>query len=322
MKTTKTNIQLSQQDCLQLLKTLGDDSIDLIATDPPYFRVKKDDWDRQWPTADDFLHWLDGVLAELARVMSPLGSIYLFAGPHMATQVEQLISGHFSVLNHIFWRKPTSRHLAVRKTDLRRYFPQTESIIFAESLQRQPAPDYSAHYEPIRAYLDHARQTAGVTRAQINKACGNQMAGHWFSRSQWSLPSAKHYETINQLVGGQLKPYEAICAEYQALRRTFNITPERRAFNGNKERPHTNVWDFPVVNTYPGKHPCEKPTQLMEHIVLTSSNPGQTVLDPFAGSGTTAVACINTGRNFIGSEKGPDEYHQALERISKARANT
>ena len=62
-------------------------------------------------------------------------------------------------------------------------------------------------------------------------------------------------------------------------------------------------------------HPAEKPVPLMEFYINNSTNEGDIVLDPFMGSGTTAIACINTGRNYIGFEIDPDYYEAALERI-------
>jgi hypothetical protein len=60
-------------------------------------------------------------------------------------------------------------------------------------------------------------------------------------------------------------------------------------------------------------HPTEKPIDLMAH--LTSRSKGLVVLDPFMGSGTTGIACIRTGRQFIGIEKDPAHYRTAVERI-------
>lgn len=64
-------------------------------------------------------------------------------------------------------------------------------------------------------------------------------------------------------------------------------------------------------------HPTEKPLKLMERLILASSNEGDTVLDCCMGSGTTGVACVNTGRNFIGIEKDPEYFKIAEQRIYK-----
>lgn len=66
-------------------------------------------------------------------------------------------------------------------------------------------------------------------------------------------------------------------------------------------------------------HPCPKPLEWMEWLVERTTRPGQTVLDPFMGSGTTGVACVNTGRNFIGCEIDPGYYAIAERRIAEAQ---
>jgi len=63
-------------------------------------------------------------------------------------------------------------------------------------------------------------------------------------------------------------------------------------------------------------HPTQKPIALYEYLIKTYSNEGDTVLDPCMGSGTTGVACMNTGRNFIGIEKEENYYKIAEQRIS------
>ena len=64
-------------------------------------------------------------------------------------------------------------------------------------------------------------------------------------------------------------------------------------------------------------HPTQKPLALMEEIIKRHTNLGQTILDPFMGSGTTAIACINTNRNYIGFELDKEYYEKAKNRINK-----
>lgn len=68
-------------------------------------------------------------------------------------------------------------------------------------------------------------------------------------------------------------------------------------------------------------HPTQKPVALMEYLILTYTNEGETVLDNTMGSGTTGVACANTGRNFIGIERDEKYFQIAKERIEQAYAN-
>ena len=66
-------------------------------------------------------------------------------------------------------------------------------------------------------------------------------------------------------------------------------------------------------------HPTQKPLKLVEWLIKTYSNEGDLVLDPFSGSATTAVACINTNRNFIGFELQPEYFEKAIARIENAK---
>lgn len=65
------------------------------------------------------------------------------------------------------------------------------------------------------------------------------------------------------------------------------------------------------------EHPCQVPVELMERIILLTTNEGDLVVDPFMGSGTTAIACINTNRRFIGFEIDEKYYELAKNRINQ-----
>jgi DNA modification methylase len=73
----------------------------------------------------------------------------------------------------------------------------------------------------------------------------------------------------------------------------------------------------PSANRY---HPTEKPVELLERLILKMTDEGDTVLDPFMGSGATGVACMNTGRKFIGIEIDGDYFAKARTRIEQAQA--
>ena len=312
-------IDIRNTDALSLLRSLPDSSVDLIATDPPYFRVKDEAWDRQWAKPSEFVAWLGTVADEWRRVLKPNGSLYCFASPQMAARVEVMLADRFAVLGHLVWRKETGRHKAACKEALRAFFPASERIIFCE----QPGSDLVAKgeaqyvakcdelrgfvFEPLRAYLDGERERVGLTAKQCDAACGNQMSGHYFTRSQWTLPTRANYDKIRAaaraIYGAEFafrREYEDLRREYEDLRREYEDL--RRPFFAVPDAPYTDVWTFPVVPHRPGKHVCEKPSAMMEHIVRTSSRPGAVVLDCFMGSGTTGVAAARLGRSFIGCD--------------------
>lgn len=83
----------------------------------------------------------------------------------------------------------------------------------------------------------------------------------------------------------------------------------------------SNVFTYPIRSpTRDGRHETEKPLALMMDIVASFTDPGDTVLDPFMGSGTTGVACMRLGRMFVGVEKDPRFFKIAESRIRAAAA--
>lgn len=94
--------------------------------------------------------------------------------------------------------------------------------------------------------------------------------------------------------------------QYENLRRPFRVT---------KEVPYTNVWTYPPVPYYPGKHPCEKPIEMMIDIISASTRPGDVVADFFMGSGSTIKAALQLGRQAIGVELEEERFLQTVSEI-------
>lgn len=327
---------VEQADALAFLRSLPAQSVDLIATDPPYFRVKDLAWDRAWSSADAFVAWIGELADEWLRVLRPNGSLYVFASSTMAARVEVEIARRFEVLNSIVWRKQSTDdprsgpHGRVSKPTLRAFFPQTERIVFAEhkgaDLVAKGEAGYAAKcdearglvFEPIRAYIDGERERAGMSRSDVDRALGNCMSGHYFSRVQWALPTRANYEAMrvamNERGGSFLRrEYDDLRREYDDLRRPFRVSADV---------PFTDVWEFRTVGHRKGKHPCEKPADLARHIVQSSSRPGAVVLDTFAGSGAFLAEAVRLGRRAIGCDMDARWAESAAQRCSDAAHDT
>lgn len=355
LKTTQINgAQLVCADSLQFIKTIPDNSVNLIATDPPYFGVKSNDWDNQWESDADFLGWLDEFLAEFWRILAPNGSLYMFSGSRLASKIELLTRDRFNVLNHITWAKPSGMWKRQNKESLRAYFPATERIIFAEhygaSGYAKGQSGYASKcadlqkdiFAPLIELFATARRQLGISAADINAVTGKQMCSHWFSGSQWRLPSLvdfqklqalfqrksgemgiacpppfnvgyaeheQHYAELRQRYEAVKGQYDELKAQYENLRRPFSVTADV---------PYTDVWTFPPVQYYPGKHPCEKPAALMEHIIKSSTRPGDVVADFFMGSGSTVKAALKLERKAIGVELEEERYLQTVEEVKNS----
>jgi site-specific DNA-methyltransferase (adenine-specific) len=165
-------------------------------------------------------------------------------------------------------------------------------------------------------------QRAGLTNKDADKATGSQMAGHWFTRVQWMLPTQEKYEQLQACAnanGGEYlrREYEDLRREYEDLRREYEDL--RRFFDCRSGDQFSDVWSF-AAPTFNHGHPTEKPVGLMSYIVRLSVREKGTALDPFMGSGTTGVAAIQLGRKFIGIEREPKYFDIACQRIEQAVA--
>ncbi len=343
--TVKINsVELVNADCLQYIATLPDNSIDLIVTDPPYFKVKPNGWDNQWNGDEDYLRWLDLCLSQFWRVLKPAGSLYLFCGHRLASDIEIMMRERFNVLNHIIWAKPSGRWNGCNKESLRAYFPSTERILFAEHYQGPYQPKDNGYSDkcdelkrhvmtPLISYFRDARADLGVSSAQIAEATGKKnMASHWFGASQWQLPSEEDYKKLQALFTqiaiakhqrNELKdPHHQLVAIWHSLNRKYSELLEeykslRRSFSVSVSVPYTDVWTHKPVQFYPGKHPCEKPADMLRQIISASSKPGQVVADFFMGSGSTIKEAMDLGRPAIGVELEPERFNQTVDEVQK-----
>ena len=97
-------------------------------------------------------------------------------------------------------------------------------------------------------------------------------------------------------------------------RASSNYNPQERVTTVNEGyRYPLTVQKF---KSEKGLHPTQKPVELFEYLIKTYTNDGETVLDNCMGSGTTAIACINTNRNYIGFELDQEYYRASIERIN------
>lgn len=92
-------------------------------------------------------------------------------------------------------------------------------------------------------------------------------------------------------------------------RNPISVIPFKVPITGAKTKKYTKEVDLRI-------HPTQKPIALFEYLIKTYSNEGETILDNCMGSGTTAIAAINTNRNYIGFELDEEYYNTSLDRIN------
>lgn len=306
-------IDLRLGDCLELMKDIPDGSVDLVLTDPPYGtmntdggrRMKINGWDSIIPTKEMFL--------ELSRVLRPNGKAILFSQePYTANLITSAIpSLPFS--QRLIWLKNTFANCLGANKNCVNFF---EDICIFSKLGH----DYSGE-NPLREYFAKVYEFIGKTKKEIMQIVG-QRADHCFrlNSSQHSLCTEQTYQELISTFGiDKMQGF----VEYAGLRKTQDEYAQKYSsvFNiwqGGKSK--SNVLEYKKDND--GYHPTQKPVALLEDLIKTYSNEGNTVLDFTMGSGSTGVACVNTNRNFIGIELDEGYFNIAKKRIEEAQAQS
>ncbi|MEN3001380.1 MAG: DNA methyltransferase [Armatimonadota bacterium] len=243
--------QVLHGDCIEIMRTLPAESIDVIFADPPYnlqlrqelYRpnlTRVDTVDEEWDHFESFeaydrftVAWL----SEARRLLKETGTLWVIGTYHNIFRVGKILQDlGFWILNEIAWIKtnPTPNFRGVRFTNAH------ETLIWAQKEQGKP---YTFNYHDMKALNDDLQM-----------------------RSDWYIP---------------------VCSGRERLR-----------IEGEKA------------------HPTQKPEALLYRVILASTKPGDVILDPFFGTGTTGAVAKRLGRRWIGIEKDARYVQLARERIA------
>ncbi len=316
--TFKTTRALAiKGDSLQVLKNIPDHSISLILTDPPYHSTKKKNiyGDTAFQEDEHYLEWMYQYAKEWARILKPNGSLFCFCSPCMAGKLENIFSRDFNILSQIVWTKPNDPGFdgwkqKMNKESLRQWYDHSERIIFAE-----PATNGNLHRSYFGSVLKEFRKLSGLTSNKLTEIIGAYgKVNHGGAVSNWeagrNVPSKIQYEKIKDamLKTGKIKLMPA----YQDVVRPFII---------DKTKEFTDIWTFPNIRPYKGKHPAEKPITLLEHAITATTFTDDIVLDCFSGSGSTAVAALKLGRYSISVEIEDDWFNKTTKLLKYIENN-
>jgi site-specific DNA-methyltransferase (adenine-specific) len=235
------NAVIFNADCLELLNSFPEDSVDMIFADPPYMlsnngftcqngkmaNVNKGKWDKSGGFEED-TKFHDKWISACRRILKPEGTIWISGTYHSIYQCGYLLQKHkFHFLNDIAWFKPN----ASPNLSCRFFTASHETLIWARKDKK-----------------------------------------------------AKHTFNYTKMKDGHF-PEDKLKKENTQMRSVWSISTPK---SGEKKN---------------GKHPTQKPLDLLKRIVLASTNENDIVVDPFCGSGTTGDACKCLGnRFFVGIE--------------------
>lgn len=224
-------------DAVGLMNKLPDESIDLIATDPPY-NLKKDYGNsidhKEW---NEYERFTQAWIKQAVRILKPTGSIYVFMGVRFIARL-------FTAMEekHLLFNGWITWHYTQGMGRKKGFSPRHEDILYFTKTD-----DYIFNLDEVRIPQKYFRKRNNMEGANPGDV--------------WQF-SHVHYSN-----------------------------PERQP------------------------HPTQKPSALMERIIKASSNPGDVVLDPFVGSGTTCAVANALGRQWIGFDLNPDYIEMSQKRI-------
>ena len=325
-------MQLLKGDCLELMKDIPDGSVDLVLCDLPYGTTDCS-WDSVLPFEDLWGHY--------KRVLKSNGIAALFSAQPFTTL---LINSNRSAFRYCwYWVKNQAtgftfaRHQPMRKVE--------EICVFVCNV---PGHNNQGKHQELREYMFTELSRSGKSRKDINKALGNTMSSHYFTHGQqFSIPSAENWSKLQTATGCFNRSYADIRKEYEKdlggpAGKSFTYNPQGiktiRDAKPKKRKPQKRetVYDMgplqkeytPRFANYPknvlqfdterGLHPTQKPVPLLEYLIRTYTNEGDTILDNCMGSGSTGVAAKRVGgRHFIGIEQNEQYFEIARERIEK-----
>ena len=314
--------ELWHGDCLELMKNIPDGSVDLVLTDPPYGTMKnfgkseaakeigyKDcEWDDVIP--------IDKMFAEISRVLRQNGKAIIFGQEPFTSKLITSTIASIPLSYRAIWLKDSfGNKFMCNKAMVNRF----EDICVFSKLGH----DYCGE-NPLREYFARVLDFVGATSCkEINARLGHRKAEHCFyvtgsrnGSTQFSLCTERTYQELIDVFGiDKMQGF----IEYAELRKTQDEYTQKYAsvFNlwqGGKSK--SNVLEYKKDND--GYHPTQKPVALLEDLIQTYSNEGNTVLDFTMGSGSTGVACLNTNRHFIGIELDEGYFNIAKKRIEEA----
>ena len=297
--------KIYNEDCLVGMKRIPDSSIDLIVTDPPYGTIKgleTDGWKKEGANEWDVVIDTKLLFDEYARILRDNGRAILFSQEPYTSSLRTYNETYGIEFNYpMVWLKNNHANSFTAKKAPLSYFEDIN--VFTKKYSKNS-------YKELRDYFKRLQEFIGLNLKEINKVMGNRRAEHTFYWNSYQFKLCTN-ETYVKLVERfkineweDFKTYEEL-KEYD-YKRTFNLP------KGEKFIP--NILEFDKENDR--YHPTQKPTDMIEYLINIYSNESDTVLDSCMGSGTTAIACINTNRKYIGFELDEGYYKASIERIN------
>lgn len=306
-------------DCRVLLKGVPPSSVQTIYLDPPFnsdrtYTLEQGStvgFEDKW-TDEAYAAFIDEVISGCIPLLKKDGSLFFHISSDQMFIPEQVLRKRFSHVRPIFWKRCRS------KNNVKKTLGAAVDVIFwcSQSMSRK----FRMVYQPRDAYyVEHSFKNSDA-RGNFSLGhlvCDRTRAGHDYTfeingmsfhpKRGWRIP--KH-------------ELEALAADdrlYTPKTKTANLY-KKIYLHESEGKPSMDLWDdIPSIaqGNEERSYPTAKPLKLLERIIQMTTDAGDLVVDPMAGSGTTGIACKNLGRQCVLMDQNPEAISIMKEKIGE-----
>jgi len=313
-------------DSRELMKEVEDKSIDCIYFDPPFnsnrkYRLtsKKDSigFDDLFRSNGEYTSLIEPMVHQAQRILKEEGSFFFHISADQMLIPHMICSKYFNRVQPIFWKRSRS------KNNIKSKLGACTDVIFWCS--KVAKPKFNMVYQPLDEYYS---KNSYKNKDEV----GNFALGHiCYTKTQ--APDKDKRPDRYYTYTHQEKEYAPKYGWRVSLEKLEKLVEQNRIYFPKKEggnpykkiykheslgKPSTDYWDdihSIAMGSEGRKYPTQKPVLLLERIITMSTDEGDTILDPVAGSGTTGIAAANIGRNYILFDLNPDAKTIFAERL-------
>lgn len=310
--STKENIKVYHGDCLIESDKIESGSVDLILTDLPYGTMngidkKYSGYGRKHGDGHiwDFAIEPKKIYEIANRILRKNGKMVLFSQELYTSRLVTSAIPNVPFSYRMIWEKDHFANSLIAKKAPVSYFE--DILVFSRAYDQEGL-------HPLRGYFENVYRYIGKNLKRINEILEHRRAEHafYFNSTQFELCTENTYNELVAVFHIDKMNGFVSYDELKIINATFNAT--FNLWEGNKYK--SNILKY--KKDYNGYHPTQKPVALLEDLIKTFSNEGDLVVDLTMGSGSTGVACKNTGRKFIGIEKEDKYFEVAKKRIQES----
>lgn len=317
-------------DSRVLLEQIQEESVQAVYFDPPFnssrkYRLTSSEdsigFDDIFETDDDYIKLIEPLVKESARVIKKDGSFFFHISADQMLIPHMVCSKYFKKIQPIFWKRSRSKNNTKSKLGA-----CTDVIFWCSHSDK---PKFNMIYQPLDSYYAENSYKNKDDRGNyaLGHVCYTKTQAPDKSKSDRYYQITHNNKTYNPTYGWRMskEDLEALIADNRIHFPEKKGNPYKKIYmHESSGKPSTDYWDdlhSIAMGSEERVYPTQKPVSLMKRIIEMSTDEGDIILDPCAGSGTTGVAASNTGRNYILFDISQDAIEACERRIKNEGKN-